>query len=111
MRFSHACLAIAGLLLSPVLLAQDGRALFLDASKGRCAHCHQVPGDATVKSLSTIGPILANVKDKYPTLEALDAAIGEIEKQKPGSFMPPYRKHRLLTDAEITAIARYVWTL
>jgi mono/diheme cytochrome c family protein len=111
MRFLRVCFALAGLLLSPTLLAQDGRALFADANKGRCVHCHQAPADAALKSLSTIGPVLANVKEKYASLEALDAAIGDYEKQKPGSFMPPYRKHRLLTDAEIAAIARYVWTL
>ncbi|MBL8519150.1 MAG: c-type cytochrome [Betaproteobacteria bacterium] len=93
------------------LFAQDGRALFLDARAGRCAHCHQVPADPAVKSQSTIGPPLAGMKARYETLEALDAAIGDLEKIKPGTFMPPYRRHRLLTDAEIAAIARYVWTL
>ncbi len=99
------------LVLSPWATAQDGRALFLDPAKGRCAHCHQVPGDAAIKSLSTIGPPLVHMKDKFPTPEALDPVIGDVERRKPGSFMPPYRKHRLLTDAEIAAIARYVWTL
>ena len=97
--------------MSSASFAQEGRILFLNAAKGGCTNCHQVPSDPTIKSLSSIGPKLVGVKEKYPTPEALDAAIGDFEKQKPGSFMPPYRKHRLLTDAEIAAIARYVWTL
>lgn len=98
-------------MLPATLFAQDGRALFMDPSKGRCNLCHQVPADAAIKSLSTIGPPLANMKERFASLEALDAVIGNNDKGKPDSFMPPFRKHRLLTDAEISAIARYVWSL
>ncbi|MBL8515000.1 MAG: c-type cytochrome [Betaproteobacteria bacterium] len=111
MRISRLALWWPMMLVAPALYAQDGRTLFLDAGKGRCAHCHQVPGDTNIRSLSTIGPPLVNIKEKFPTPEALDAAIGDFEKKKPGSFMPPFRKYRLLNDAEIAAIARYVWTL
>jgi sulfur-oxidizing protein SoxX len=91
--------------------AADGRELFLDPAKGRCASCHQAPRDAGVKSLSTIGPPLLGMDERYPDKARLIEDIADLSRRLPATVMPPYARHRLLTDAEIAAIARYVSTL
>ncbi len=96
---------------APTAAAADGRTLFLDAKKGNCASCHQAPRDAGVKSLSTIGPVLQDMQLRYGDLRLLAEAIADMGKRVPGTAMPPYARHRILTDPEIAAIARYVSTL
>jgi sulfur-oxidizing protein SoxX len=92
----------------------DGRALFIDERKGNCSACHKTPTDATLKSASTIGPPLESIRQKYATpadRSRLRNAIWDSSKTAPNIIMPPYGKHRILTDAEIDAILAYLETL
>lgn len=104
-----AILTVGG--FSPRAAAADGRTLFLDVKKGNCASCHQAPRDAGVKSLSTIGPVLLDMQARYAEPRLLAEAIAGTGKRVPDSAMPPYARHRILTEPEIAAIARYVSTL
>ncbi len=96
---------------SPTL---DGRALFIDERKGNCGACHKTPTDALLKGVSIIGPSLESIKQKYPSAAdrmRLRNAIWDLGKTAPNTIMPPYGKHRILTDAEINAIVTYLETL
>lgn len=89
----------------------DGREFFLDPSKGNCAACHQVPGDKSVSSKSRIGPELVDMKLRYSDRTQLRAAIWNLGEKNPGTIMPPYGKHRILTETEIDAVVQYLETL
>ena len=92
----------------------DGRALFIDQRKGNCTACHKTPTDALLKSASTIGPALESIKQKYATPAdrvRLREAIRDISNSNPDTIMPPYGKHRILTEVEINAIVVYLETL
>ena len=91
--------------------AVDGRQLFLDVRKGNCAACHQVPGDSSIAGKSRIGPELAGIKQRYSDRALLRAAIWDLSEKIPGTIMPPYGKHRILTETEIDAVVRYLETL
>jgi sulfur-oxidizing protein SoxX len=92
----------------------DGRALFIDERKGNCSACHKTPTDATLKSASNIGSPLESIKQKYATPAdrmRLRNAVWDSSKTLPNTIMPPYGKHRILTDVEIDAILTYLETL
>ncbi|HEX4859099.1 MAG TPA: sulfur oxidation c-type cytochrome SoxX [Usitatibacteraceae bacterium] len=112
MRFV-ATLLLAGVLCSFGAHAQapDGRALFIDAKKGNCLACHQVPGEPAMVSKSNIGPPLSGVAARGHTPESLRELLADPTRRNPASNMPPYGRHRILTEAEIEAIVRYVIAL
>jgi L-cysteine S-thiosulfotransferase len=89
----------------------DGRELFLDIRKGNCVSCHQVPGDSAVTGKSRIGPELVGMKQRYSDRVLLRAAIWNLSEKVPGTVMPPYGKHRILTETEIDAVVRYLESL
>lgn len=92
----------------------DGRALFIEQRKGNCTACHKAPTDALLKSASDIGPPLESIKQKYATpidQARLREVIQDPGKINPNTIMPPYGKHRILSDAEINAIVGYLETL
>lgn len=86
----------------------NGREIFTDERKGNCAACHKVPNDTGIASQSNIGPALQAVKARFPDRAKLREAIWDYSKIKPTTIMPPYGKHRILTDAEIDALVIYL---
>ncbi len=104
---SVAAFAVSGPAVSQADSA-PGRALFLDPAKGNCAACHQVPADPAVKSTSRIGAPLAGIKSQYPDRSRLRAIVWDLGATIPDTIMPPYGRHRILTEAEIDALLRYL---
>jgi L-cysteine S-thiosulfotransferase len=113
MRFLVVIVAVAVAILVPMIAAAqtpalDGRSIFTDEKKGNCAACHKVPNDAEIKSQSNLGPALQAVKARFPDGAKLREAIWDLSKSKPNTIMPPYGKNRILTEAEIDALIRYL---
>ena len=88
--------------------AIDGREIFLNPQKGNCAACHAVPGEPSPHDKSRMGPALAGIKERFPERTKLRAAIRDLSETVPNTIMPPYGKHRILSDAEIDALVRYL---
>ena len=91
-----------------------GRALFINERKGNCTACHKTPTDASLKGVSTIGPVLEAIKQKYPTpadRTRLRDSVWNQSKTIPDTIMPPYGKHHILSETEIDAIVAYLETL
>ena len=92
----------------------DGRALFFAERKGNCTACHKTPTDALQKGVSSIGPPLESIKQKFPLpvgRARLRDAIWDLSKVSPKTVMPPYGKHRILKETEIDAIVNFLETL
>lgn len=89
----------------------DGRELFTDVRKGNCVACHQIPGDSLASGKIRIGPDLAGIKARYPDRARLRAAVWDQSETLPNTIMPPYGKHRILTETEIDAVVGYLETL
>ncbi|MEO8384546.1 MAG: sulfur oxidation c-type cytochrome SoxX [Betaproteobacteria bacterium] len=94
--------------------AAAGRALFAEELKGNCAACHKTPTDTSRIGASNIGPPLEGIRLKY-TLPAdrvqLRDSIRDQSIRNPTTIMPPYGKHRILTESEINDIVAYLETL
>ena len=93
--------------------ALDGRVLFMDAKKGNCAACHRAPNDtseAAKKIVATVGKPLQNIASRFDRVQ-LKAAIHDFSQTIPAAgntIMPPYGRHRILSEAEIDAVVAYV---
>jgi len=85
-----------------------GKALAADRSKGNCLACHviedgELPGN--------LGPPLVVMKARFPDRETLRKQIYDASQINPHSRMPPFGRHRILTDEEIELIMDYLYTL
>jgi L-cysteine S-thiosulfotransferase len=85
-----------------------GRALAHDQEKGNCLACHRMPSDAGAETAATLGPPLENVKRRYPDRAQLRAQIWDARVKNPDTIMPPYGRHRILTEAEIDLVVDYI---
>ncbi len=91
--------------------AAAGRALAIDIAKGNCLACHAVPGDPQAVTSANIGPPLAGIRSRFPQRERLLEQIRDPMRFNPDTVMPPFGKHRILTEEEIDRIVDYLYTL
>ena len=87
-----------------------GKKLAFSRSKGNCLACHAIEGGAMP---GNIGPALIAMKLRFPDKQKLvDKIWGTAKSQTvPNSMMPPFGKHGILTDSEISNITDFIHTL
>lgn len=88
--------------------AELGKAVAEDRVKGNCFACHDYPGAVLP---GNVGPKLINMKARFPDREKLRAQISDATKANPNTIMPPFGRHRMLTEKEIDAVVEWVYTL
>ena len=106
-------IALTGLAIVPTVVAaaemsgntDQGRKLANDRKKGNCVACHMMAGSV---SPGNIGPPLVAMKARYPEKAKLRAKIWDSTVANPVSTMPPFGKHKILSEKEIDAIAEYI---
>jgi L-cysteine S-thiosulfotransferase len=86
----------------------EGQKLAHDVMKGNCLACHMMPGDAKAVTSATIGPPLIGMKPRFPDRDKLRAQIWDATKANPETVMPPYGRHKILTEGEIDKIVDYL---
>ena len=85
-----------------------GKAVAFDRKLGNCLACHAIDdGDLA----GNIGPPLVSMKLRYPDKAALRAQIADATVRNPNSIMPPFGRHKILTDEQINQIVEYIYTL
>jgi L-cysteine S-thiosulfotransferase len=89
----------------------SGRELAFSTAKGNCLACHQVPGDSDAVTSANIGPPLIGMKDRYADRARLRAQIWDATAFNPATVMPPFGKHKILTESEIDRILDYIASL
>jgi len=70
--------------------------------------CHQIAGGTLP---GNIGPPLVAMKQRFPSKQALREQIWDATKRNPNTSMPPFGRHKILTDDEIDKIVEFIWTL
>lgn len=91
--------------------AAVGQKLAFDIAKGNCLACHAVPGDPKAVTSANIGPPLVEIRSRFPQRERLLDQIRNPMQFNPDTVMPPFGKHKILTDEEIDRIVDYLYTL
>ena len=103
--FSLGTLQAQGTTVDPVAA---GKSLATERSKGNCLACHRIDDGALP---GTIGPPLVTMKLRFPEREALHEQICDATIRNPNSRMPPFCRHRILTETEVELIIDYLYTL
>jgi sulfur-oxidizing protein SoxX len=87
---------------------EQGKQLVFDRKKGNCLACHAISGG---ELMGNLGPELVNMKGRYPDKRILKDQIWDATKQNPATSMPPFGRHRMLTDEEINKVVEYIYSL
>jgi sulfur-oxidizing protein SoxX len=88
--------------------ASEGQRLAFDRGKGNCLTCHEIKGGDLP---GTIGPVLKDIKSKYPDRNELIAIVSDETRRNPQTVMPPFGRNRILTEQEINAVVDFLQTL
>jgi len=89
-------------------VTEKGKEVAFDRKKGNCLACHAMD-DGTLPG--NIAPPLVSMKLRYPEKETLRAQIWDATVRNPNTIMPPFGRHRILTEEEIDEVVEYVYTL
>ena len=89
-------------------LAAEGKKIAENRKKGNCFTCHDYKG---AHLAGNVGPPLVAMKARFPDKAKLRAQIWDATKTNPHSMMPPFGRHKVLSDKEIDAITEWVLTL
>jgi len=102
------------LALAPALpaLAQQasppGKALVFSQDKGNCLSCHGFPSLVDAEQTGNSGPPIIAMQARFPDRAALRARIWDAGAGNPASFMPPFGRHRILTEEEIDQVVDFL---
>lgn len=88
-----------------------GQELAFDNRKGNCLACHATPGDAKAVTDTNIAPPLVSMKERFPERAKLYAQVWDASKANPDTLMPPFGKHKILSDDEINKVVDYIYGL
>ncbi|HEC28108.1 MAG TPA: sulfur oxidation c-type cytochrome SoxX [Gammaproteobacteria bacterium] len=91
--------------LTPV---QKGKKLAFNKKKGNCLSCHAIAGG---KMAGNVGPPLVAMKARYPDKKKLRAQIWDATKANPNTVMPPFGRHKILSEKEIDLVTEFISTL
>jgi len=89
----------------------SGKDIAFDKSKGNCLACHAMPNVAGIESPGNIAPPLIAMKARYPDRAKLRAQIWDAMQTNPKTSMPPFGKHKILTEQEIDKVTDFVHSL
>lgn len=85
-----------------------GKEVAFDRKKGNCLACHKIAGGDLP---GNIGPELVNMKARYPDKAKLRAQIWDATSVNPNTIMPPFGKHKMVSEQEIDKIVEFIYTL
>lgn len=85
-----------------------GKQIAFHRQKGNCLTCHMM---ADGESPGNVGPPLIAMKARFPDKQVLRDQIYDPQQKNPGSMMPPFGKHNILTEEELDAVVEFVHSL
>lgn len=89
-------------------VVDQGKEIAFDRAKGNCLACHVIEGGTLP---GNIGPPLIAMKQRFPDKAKLRAQIWDSTKNNPNSIMPPFGRHKILTESEIDKVVEFIYTL
>jgi sulfur-oxidizing protein SoxX len=107
---------LSTLVLAPMQVAnaadakaiEEGKELAFHRQKGNCLACHKIAGGDLP---GNIGPELVNMKARYPDKAKLRAQIWDATTVNPNTIMPPFGKHKMLSEKEIDLVTDFIYSL
>lgn len=104
------------LLFSATAIAADpkqetGKSLAYNSSMGNCLACHAMPTVPDAEAAGNSGPPLIAMSARFPNKADLRAQIWDATVRNPSTYMPPFGKHKALTEEQIDLIVDFVYGL
>ncbi len=87
---------------------EKGQALAFNRKKGNCLACHSIKGG---KLPGNIAPPLVAMKARFPDKAVLRAQIYNASAKNPNSIMPPFGRHKIISEKEIDLITDFIHQL
>ena len=91
--------------LTPV---EKGKKIAFNRKQGNCLACHAIAGGHMAGNM---GPPLVAMKARFPDKAKLRAQIWDATKANPNTVMPPFGRHKILTEKQIDLVTEYIYTL
>lgn len=111
-RRALSALALGSVLVVPAVTAladaARGREIAHAQERGNCLACHRMPADPSAETLATLGPVLEKLSTRYPHRAELRERVHDASRFNPDTLMPPYGRHRILSDEEIEHVVDYL---
>ena len=89
-------------------MVEEGKEIAFHRKKGNCLACHKMAGGNLE---GNIGPELVNMKARYPDKAKLRAQIWDATTVNPNTIMPPFGKHKILSEKELDKVVEFIYTL
>ena len=108
-------LAILSTLAAPVAaqvvppIEMDAMKIMTNPNIGNCTACHAIPANDKIVA-GDVGPPFIGMKDRFPDIKKLRAAIADQKKISPDTIMPPFERTKILNAAQIDAVTQLVYT-
>lgn len=90
---------------------ETGKQLAYDRTKGNCLACHAMPTMPDAVQPGNAGPPLVAMAARFPDKQALRAQIYDPMVRNPETFMPPFGKHKILTEEELDKVVDFIYGL
>ena len=88
--------------------ALDGKKIAFNRKKGNCLACHMIVGGDMP---GNIAPPLIGMKARFPDRAVLHAQIADPMVKNPMTAMPPFGRHKILSDKELDAVVDFIHSL
>lgn len=91
--------------------AVKGWCVAITRRKGNCLACHTMVVNPWPEGLppgGNIAPPLVAMKQRYPERDKLRQQIANPHASNPDSVMPPFGRHKLLSDQEIDQVVEFL---
>jgi sulfur-oxidizing protein SoxX len=85
-----------------------GKAVAFSQDKGNCLSCHGFPSLTDAEQTGNSGPPIIAMQARFPDRAALRARIWDASAGNAASFMPPFGRHRILTEEEIDQVVDFL---
>lgn len=89
-------------------VVDQGKEIAFDRRKGNCLSCHSIAGGELP---GDIGPPLVAMQARFPDKAKLRAQIWDATTTNPNSMMPPFGRHKIISDDEVDKIVEFIYTL
>ena len=86
----------------------EGKKIAFHKKKGNCLSCHKIAGG---KAAGNVGPALVNMKARFPNKKAMRDQIWDATARNPNTMMPPFGRHKILTEEELDKVVEFIYTL
>ena len=87
---------------------EKGQEIAFSRKKGNCLACHGIKGG---KLPGNIAPPLVAMQQRFPDKAKLKAQIYDSTVENPNSIMPPFGRHKIISDKEIDLVTDYIYQL